>query len=266
MNIKALILNSKIDLNSYYGRIDSIFPNIKCKSQNIQCDYGVLPGIFPLKNMGSHQDQNGTMTAWYNPDVMKAVRNMIKPGQYHAVIFGFDAAFYQPQIGETGGVTDTEQVYLGTQLATIRLDGNELTYGIHEMEHIFTHDLAFQGIDVVDNMDMTNVPQQNGTIRQIPYYLNDQPYSQQSNYSLTWKNIAPYQDRLGAPVPLLRAGQKSRYVGQLQTQLLALGYTIPITGYFGSMTLSAVKDVQQKNGLKVDGIVGPATAYYLVAH
>ena len=266
MSTKILVLNSQLDTNSYYSVIHNTFPAINCSPQLVETDHRSLSGVFPLKNMGSHEDQNGVQTAWYMPDVMKAVRNMIKPGQYNGVIFGFNAADYEPLIGETGGVTDPEQVYLGTQLMTVRLDGNELLYAIHEQLHMYAHELAFQGIDVVDNMDMTNVPQPDGSIKQIPYYKNFQPYATDSNYALTWKDIAPYQAKLDAPVPLLKAGQTSRFIGQLQLQLQALGYTIPCTGYFGSQTLAAVKSVQAKAGLIVDGIVGKLTSYYLVQH
>jgi len=54
---------------------------------------------------------------------------------------------------------------------------------------------------------------------------------------------------------ILKFGCKTQGVKELQT-LLDFN---PPTGYFGAKTLAAVKAVQQKNNIKVDGIVGPET-------
>lgn len=45
----------------------------------------------------------------------------------------------------------------------------------------------------------------------------------------------------------------------MQRQLRKHGYSLPVTGYFGSQTDGAVRDFQRKNGLYVDGIVGRNT-------
>jgi|GEM_PF-2220807 len=60
--------------------------------------------------------------------------------------------------------------------------------------------------------------------------------------------------------PALRYGARSSQVKALQALLNRHGARLPTTGYFGNMTLSAVKDFQRRNGLAVDGIAGPATA------
>jgi peptidoglycan hydrolase-like protein with peptidoglycan-binding domain len=48
-------------------------------------------------------------------------------------------------------------------------------------------------------------------------------------------------------------------VEQIQTALKAAGYDIGVDGVFGQVTDRAVRDYQGKNGLAVDGIVGPNT-------
>ena len=54
-------------------------------------------------------------------------------------------------------------------------------------------------------------------------------------------------------------GSKGSDVTELQKLLNQNGYTLDTDGIYGSKTLAAVKDYQQKNGLAVDGIVGNNT-------
>ncbi len=59
---------------------------------------------------------------------------------------------------------------------------------------------------------------------------------------------------------LLKAGDESTAVRQLQENLAALGYySGSITGHFGSITQEAVKKFQRQNGLSADGIAGSKT-------
>ena len=58
----------------------------------------------------------------------------------------------------------------------------------------------------------------------------------------------------------LKIGQSSTYVTSLQNFLYKNGYlTVAPTGYFGSMTLTAVKAFQSANGLSADGYAGAIT-------
>lgn len=59
---------------------------------------------------------------------------------------------------------------------------------------------------------------------------------------------------------LSKYGSRGDEVRQIQTKLKRWGYyNGNVDGIFGSQTLEAVKYFQRKNGLTVDGIVGPAT-------
>jgi spore germination protein YaaH len=59
---------------------------------------------------------------------------------------------------------------------------------------------------------------------------------------------------------LIGYGMRGEAVADLQALLAALGYfDHEVTGYFGEITLSAVRRFQQDQGLAVDGIVGPET-------
>ena len=62
-----------------------------------------------------------------------------------------------------------------------------------------------------------------------------------------------------ATVKAIKYGMKGDEVKNLQTTLNNLGYNLDVDGSFGPQTLSAVKDYQKKNGLTVDGMVGPQT-------
>lgn len=60
--------------------------------------------------------------------------------------------------------------------------------------------------------------------------------------------------------PVLRRGSKLRdVVARLQLTLQGLGFTIDIDGAFGPVTEQAVKALQEKQGLDVDGVVGADT-------
>ena len=60
--------------------------------------------------------------------------------------------------------------------------------------------------------------------------------------------------------PLLERAQTGTTVRQLQEALKGLGYDPgPVDGSFGDKTETAVKKLQQDQGIAADGIVGPET-------
>lgn len=60
-------------------------------------------------------------------------------------------------------------------------------------------------------------------------------------------------------------GNKGAAVGNLQKDLNKLGYKLVVDNSFGPAVLAAVKDFQKKNGLAVDGSVGPLTQAKIAA-
>lgn len=59
---------------------------------------------------------------------------------------------------------------------------------------------------------------------------------------------------------LSKYGSRGNEVTQIQTKLKRWGYyNGNVDGIYGTQTVNAVKYFQRKNGLKVDGIAGPAT-------
>lgn len=69
-----------------------------------------------------------------------------------------------------------------------------------------------------------------------------------------------------AAEPLVQYGDTGPAVSTLQNDLKAEGYINTVTGYFGSLTLAAVKQFQRDHGLAADGIVGPMTWQVLDQH
>ncbi|HYH56921.1 MAG TPA: peptidoglycan-binding protein, partial [Anseongella sp.] len=57
----------------------------------------------------------------------------------------------------------------------------------------------------------------------------------------------------------LKRGSRHNFVLLLQELLNGLGFDLKVDGYFGARTEAAVRDFQEKNGLKADGIVGVKT-------
>lgn len=58
---------------------------------------------------------------------------------------------------------------------------------------------------------------------------------------------------------LLKLGDTGYRVESLQRDLVQAGYTIEVDGWFGAATEQAIRDVQRKAGLVIDGIAGPKT-------
>ena len=70
-----------------------------------------------------------------------------------------------------------------------------------------------------------------------------------------------FDDRwVASGYPLTRYGSRGNYVCIAQDALINLGYnTGGLDGVFGSRTNTSVREFQRKNGLSVDGIIGPIT-------
>jgi murein DD-endopeptidase MepM/ murein hydrolase activator NlpD len=64
---------------------------------------------------------------------------------------------------------------------------------------------------------------------------------------------------------VLREGDRGSDVKALQTLLTQVGYAVPKTGYFGTITRAAVWNFQSQNQIRPCGAVGAKTARVLVA-
>lgn len=236
--MKLLILNSTIDPRPYF----------KAKGFDFEVDYKTLDVTPPLINTGTFT--GGTL---WSPDIVEYVRGIIEPNQYNFVIWCYPAEHYPTQTTTGGKSFGFPHVYLGTHLATVRLDGNEEHYMVHELHHLFFYHLSKLGYPVIDEMDNTHV---NGQV--IPYYKDQDRDAPDSNHSRTWASIEPYKAHLSDFAPIMKKGLKNPWVALLQGRM---GYPMyPLLssdGSFGTYTEKCVKDFQKKHGLIADGIVGP---------
>ena len=70
---------------------------------------------------------------------------------------------------------------------------------------------------------------------------------------------APPVDPIVPPIVVAKKGDNSPYVADLQKMLVKKGWAIATDGAFGPKTEQAVKEFQQKNGLKVTGQIDTDT-------
>ena len=62
-----------------------------------------------------------------------------------------------------------------------------------------------------------------------------------------------------ANIPFAQRGTKGPLAAAIQAALCEAGHYLDIDGEFGPKTENALMEYQEKNGLEVDGLAGPAT-------
>ncbi|MGF1518269.1 MAG: peptidoglycan-binding protein [Nodosilinea sp.] len=78
--------------------------------------------------------------------------------------------------------------------------------------------------------------------------------------ALPGRAAPPAQTTTAAAGPLLAPGDQGSEVSQLQRELAETGfYAGPVDGLYGADTAEAVRSLQQRQGLEVDGIAGEQT-------
>jgi hypothetical protein len=71
--------------------------------------------------------------------------------------------------------------------------------------------------------------------------------------------------RVTALLPVER-GSRGDDVRALQLRLRANGFAVPVTGWYGPMTYTAVRTFQRRTGVSATGLVGPSTWAHLVVN
>ena len=62
-----------------------------------------------------------------------------------------------------------------------------------------------------------------------------------------------------ANIPFAQRGTTGPLAAAIQAALCEAGHSLDIDGEFGPNTEKALREYQEKNGLEIDGVVGPAT-------
>lgn len=92
-------------------------------------------------------------------------------------------------------------------------------------------------------------------VQHIMDIINGRNLTQYDEGDFKPKTGNPYDE----PVATIRHNMKGNGVRWVQYQLNLYGYKLIVDGIAGNMTIGAVLDFQRRNGLKIDGIVGPKT-------
>ncbi len=129
-------------------------------------------------------------------------------------------------------------------------------------DQLLTFDLPFIFIRIVEGeLQYHAVTQKVDAGWQVDPPLFDKHVLSEDDFSLLGDLAAymPWQDPVGVGLIAIRgvAGQQVRNLQQLLNKVE--NQAVPLTGVYDHATVSAVRRFQNKNGLTVDGIVGPRT-------
>lgn len=116
-------------------------------------------------------------------------------------------------------------------------------------------------VDVTDTHIVTIGGNTSGNANDGRYFNGDGVYKKSvlRNSSRIYGYGHPDYDVEKKSPPLLMRGSKGSAVKTWQRTLNKLGYDLVVDGDFGPLTEKATKDFQRKQGIDVDGIVGPIT-------
>lgn len=169
---------------------------ITSKGLNIETDIkSIILPVFKLVYLYDIKDSNGVITKLYTPDVAGYLETNYGTSSYDGIVVGWKPSDYGSEVTNTGGYTCINPLSNGIRWMTVRQDPTPINmYPVHELMHFIG---AKINIDLGDHtpkdfMDSTPV---NG--QWIPYYENDYNITDpNSNFNQTWKNYAPFVDRL----------------------------------------------------------------------
>lgn len=141
----------------------------------------------PLKWLYNFNGQD-----FHTPDLHDRLNSQFPKYEQTFILYGYTSN--DPK-NSTGGYAYFNPLKSGSFWASVRKDGNENKYAVHELHHLICHyiNVTLKDITPKDFMDSTPV---NGTW--INYYLNDFPENKESNHGRTWANIIPFLPKLKA--------------------------------------------------------------------
>jgi uncharacterized protein YcbK (DUF882 family) len=143
----------------------------------------------PLKFLYNFNGQD-----FYTPDLQDTLNIKFPKFEQSFILYGYTSN--DPK-NSTGGYAYFDKLNSGARWASVRIDGNENKYAVHELHHLICNviNIDFKDITPKDFMDRT--PVGNPPIW-INYYLNHDPENPESNHGRTWANIIPFLPKLKA--------------------------------------------------------------------
>jgi len=156
--------------------------NFEVKHINLDIDV-------PLKFLYNFNGQD-----FYSPDLHNTLNIKFHKFEQSFILYGYTSN--DPK-NTTGGYAYFDKLNSGSRWASVRIDGNENKYAVHELHHLICGviNIDFKDITPKDFMDRT--PVGNPPIW-INYYLNHDPENPESNHGRTWANIIPFLPKLKA--------------------------------------------------------------------
>jgi len=127
---------------------------------------------------------------FYTPDIHSYVSNL---KDYAFVLYGYQTS--NPLYKYTGGYAFHTPTKNNIFWATVRKDGNESRYAVHELHHLLCHSINIFLKDTTPKDFMDYTPVGNPPVW-INYYKNNEPEALDGNHAKTWANIVPFIPRL----------------------------------------------------------------------
>lgn len=162
----------------------------KDKGLDIEIKHTTHDLKYPLKFL--YENENGK---FYTPDIHKYLDNTYTKKEYTFILYGYPKDYY-PENQSTGGYSYFDPIKSGSFWASVRIDGNENKYAVHEMMHLIGYYINIVIGDKTPKDFMDYTPVGNGVWK--PYHLNDFPTHPESNFSKTWENYKKFIPQLKA--------------------------------------------------------------------
>lgn len=253
---KILVLKNRIDVDI----IDDCNKAIEYfKKHKIDISFDFKDSNIPITLKDYAKATNGEVYAGFEDSVKDACYDLVPKGQYHVCVLAWNTKENTTNLVPTSWTNwspldwrkaDTEFVQLVTNDYNDKVDWIYKSI-IHELVHTLCKRLNRRGLNVLDEMDIS---------QGVPYFHNDDPDYPDGNFARTFKNLEPHLDKI-YDFYFISKEKPVLDVKQLQRDLKALGYfKYPlITGVYGPVTKSAVQALQRATGLVVDGVAGTKT-------
>lgn len=150
---------------------------------------------YPLVHFKDADNGTGQIVPFYTPWPEDYLKNKYKNFDYSIIIVGWNPTDYSSLTNGTGGYTNSDSLPSGTFWCTVRLDGSQNAYVVHELHHalvgILNVNFKLNHSNATQVRDFMDLDSQNR-----PYFENFSPETIGSNHYQTWIQIAPHLDLL----------------------------------------------------------------------